>query len=157
MAAGLKGRGYSVNSRIAKVACGRLRPADRESWCHTGLRAAGGPPIEQEKEFAHFDFARNVFAAAFAIPAFAQTLAPEAGTAADQSHPAAAPETVTGRITKLDTKARTFSVRAGDTGRTVDLRAIRSVNVSHLRRGERVIVTHAGGIALKVQATRDLR
>ncbi len=63
--------------------------------------------------------------------------------------------TVTGRIVKLDTNSGMFSVRTGATGKVIDLRADKSVDAKALRRGERVTVTYAADIALKVQATRS--
>ncbi len=64
-------------------------------------------------------------------------------------------QTITGRIIKLDTKSGLFSVRAGASGKIVDLRADKNVDANSLRRGERVVVTYADGVALKVQATRS--
>ena len=63
--------------------------------------------------------------------------------------------TVTGRIVKLDTKSRIFSVRTGTSGKVIDLKADPSVDTGSLRRGERVVVTYAADVALKVQATRS--
>jgi hypothetical protein len=63
--------------------------------------------------------------------------------------------TVTGRIVKLDTKSRIFSVRTGASGKVIDLQADKSVDINSLRRGERVVVTYAADVALKVQATRS--
>jgi hypothetical protein len=74
-------------------------------------------------------------------------------TTASANQPPA--QTITGRISKLDTKAGLFSVRAGANGKVVDLRADKNVDTNSLRRGERVIVTYADGVALKVQATRS--
>ncbi len=88
----------------------------------------------------------------FATPAFSQSSAASA-TTASANQPQV--QTITGRITKLDTKAGLFSVRAGASGKVVDLRADKNVDTKSLRRGERVIVTYADGVALKVQATRS--
>jgi hypothetical protein len=74
-------------------------------------------------------------------------------TTASANQPQA--QTITGRITKLDTKAGLFSVRAGANGKVVDLRADKNLDTKSLRRGERVIVTYAEGVALTVQATRS--
>jgi hypothetical protein len=82
-----------------------------------------------------------------ATPALSQS------TTASANQPQA--QTITGRITKLDTKAGLFSVRAGANGKVVDLRADKNVDTNSLRRGERVIVTYADGVALTVQATRS--
>ena len=46
-------------------------------------------------------------------------------------------------------------MRAGASGKVVDLRADKNVDTNSLRRGERVVVTYADGVALKVQATRS--
>jgi hypothetical protein len=96
--------------------------------------------------------------AASAAPAFGQS-----GIAADLSKtpiphgdvPESQPETITGRITKVDTQAGRFSVRAGDTRKVVDLIARKAIDTKSMRRGERVTVTYAKGIALTVQATRN--
>jgi|SRR5271166_6853456 len=64
-------------------------------------------------------------------------------------------ETITGRIIKVDTKAGRFSVRAGNNGKVLDLLARKDIDTKSMRRGERVIVTYAQGIALKVEATRN--
>jgi len=67
----------------------------------------------------------------------------------------AQPETITGRITKLDTASGKFSVRVGKDGRIVDLLARKDIDTKSMRRGERVIVTYTDGVALKVEATRN--
>jgi hypothetical protein len=103
-------------------------------------------------------FLALIVVAALAAPALAQT-----DNSLDSNHTAALsgkasetqPQTITGRITKLDTKSKSFSVRAGDNGEVVDLQARKDVDTEALRRGERVIVTYAHGVALKIQATRN--
>ncbi len=62
------------------------------------------------------------------------------------------PQTITGRVTRLDANSGTFSVRAGDNGQVVDLIARKDL-IARLRRGERVIVTYEGKKATKIQAT----
>jgi hypothetical protein len=74
-------------------------------------------------------------------------------TTASANQPQA--QTITGRITRLDTKAGLLSVRAGATGKVLDLRADKNIDTSSLRRGERVVVAYADGVALTVQATRS--
>ncbi|HYB90960.1 MAG TPA: hypothetical protein VEC38_07940 [Candidatus Binataceae bacterium] len=64
-------------------------------------------------------------------------------------------ETVTGRVIKLDINAGTFSVRIGATGQVVDLVAGEQVQLTRVRRGERVIVTYSGNVATKLEATRS--
>jgi C-terminal processing protease CtpA/Prc len=73
--------------------------------------------------------------------------------------PAAAPagETVAGRITQVDTKAGTFSVKANDSRKVLKLKAGDSVNLHQLRRGERVEVTYAEGTATRVEKTHSGR
>lgn len=63
-------------------------------------------------------------------------------------------ETITGRVTSLDTKAVKFAVRSSD-GKVVHLKAADQATLGQLRRGERVIVTYADGVALTIQATRS--
>jgi hypothetical protein len=94
----------------------------------------------------------------FALPALAQTAA-SPSSAASAIPPAtvesaAKVETFAGRITRLDTRAGTFSVTAG--GKTVDLRAGENVNVNHMRKGGRYIVTYSGDVALGIRATRKV-
>ncbi len=89
----------------------------------------------------------------FATPVLCQSSGSANGTTASANQPQA--QTITGRIIKLDTKAGLFSVRVGATRKVVDLRADKNVDTNSLRRGERVVVTYADGVALKVQATRS--
>jgi hypothetical protein len=97
----------------------------------------------------------SIICLTLATPAFSQSSgSTDAGaTTASAKEPQA--QTITGRITKLDTKAGLFSVRAGANGKVVDLRADKNVDTKSLRRGERVVVTYADGVALTVQATRS--
>jgi hypothetical protein len=98
-------------------------------------------------------------AATLAAAALAQIRVAEspvsAQTPASNATSAVATRIITGRIIRLDIRARTFSVKAGDTGNVVDLKASGDLNVSELRRGERVVVTYSQSVALKVQATRS--
>ncbi len=64
------------------------------------------------------------------------------------------PQTVTGRITRLDPRSGTFSLREGDNGKVVDLTARKDL-VAGLRRGDRVTVTYEGNTATKIQATSE--
>jgi hypothetical protein len=91
-------------------------------------------------------------AATLVEPTFAQS----AGAAAARLSTASStqPQTITGRITRLDAKSGLFSVRSGDNGQVVDLIA-RKDAVVHLRRGERVTVTYQAKTATRIQATRS--
>jgi len=64
---------------------------------------------------------------------------------------------VAGRIVRLDTRAKSFSVKPFGSGKTVEFSAGDDVDIHQLRRGERVIVTYAAGVATRVQATRSGR
>ena len=90
-----------------------------------------------------------------ATPVLSQSTGPGDTTATTASAKEPQAQTITGRIIKLDTKAGLFSVRAGASGKVVDLRAGKNIDTNSLRRGERVIVTYADGVALTVQATRS--
>lgn len=88
---------------------------------------------------------------------FAQSIpltiaSPTPSAAASSSVP-----TIAGRIVRLDTNAKTFAVKPFGSGKTVQFTAGDDVDVRQLRRGERVIVSYAAGIATKVQATRSGR
>ena len=91
----------------------------------------------------------------FATPVLSQSSGSGDTTATTASANQPQAQTITGRITKLDTKAGLFSVRAGANGKVVALRAGKNVDTNSLRRGERVVVTYVDGVALKVQATRS--
>lgn len=97
-----------------------------------------------------------LFALLLAMPvanSFAQSPAASASTSSPDSI-RSEEHTVTGRIVKLDTTSRIFSIRVGESGKVLDLQADKSVDTNALRRGERVTVTYAADVALKVQATR---
>ncbi|MBV8134545.1 MAG: hypothetical protein JO121_02735 [Deltaproteobacteria bacterium] len=66
-------------------------------------------------------------------------------------------ETLTGRITHLDTKAGTLAVKASDSAKVLKLKAADSVNLHKLKRGQRVVVTYFGDTATRVEATRSSR
>jgi hypothetical protein len=84
----------------------------------------------------------------FTSDAFGDSSVPNASVAS------AKVESITGRITSVDTKAGMFVVRAID-GEIVHLHGSNQVAPNRLRRGERVVVTYANGVALTVQATRS--
>src|SRR5262249_62163414 len=67
---------------------------------------------------------------------------------------AQAGETVAGRITHVDTKAGTLTVKASNSEKVLKLKAADSINLHKLRRGERVAVTYSGGIATRGDASR---
>jgi hypothetical protein len=99
-----------------------------------------------------------IIVAAVALPAFSQSgISKDSNqiTAPSGNASEVRPETITGRITKLDTNSGQFSVRSGANGKVVDLLASKDIDTKSMRRGERVIVTFAQGIALKVEATRN--
>ena len=100
-----------------------------------------------------------LFALALAAPALAQTAASPHSSASASPPGAKSPVkvgTVSGRITRLDIRARTFSVSKGG-GQTVDLKAGENVNINLLKRGGRYVVTYSGDVAISVQATRNVR
>ncbi len=100
-----------------------------------------------------------LFALALAAPALAQTAGSPHSSASASPPSAKSPvkvATVGGRITRLDTRARTFSINKGG-GHTVDLKAGETVNMNLLKRGGRYVVTYSGDVALSVQATRNVR
>jgi len=68
---------------------------------------------------------------------------------------AQAGETVAGRITQVDTKTGTLTVKASNSEEVLKLKAADSINLHKLRRGERVAVTYSGGIATRVDASRS--
>jgi hypothetical protein len=80
--------------------------------------------------------------------AFGDSSAPNASVASAKA------ESITGRISSIDTKAGTFEVRSV-AGKVVHLKGSNQATTSQLRRGERVVVTYADGVALTVQATRN--
>jgi len=83
------------------------------------------------------------------------TLAHEVGAADSPPSGVTAPvETFTGRVVRMDLNAGTFTVRQQD--KVITLNA-GGVDLKLVKRGERVIVTHSNGTALKVRATRDIR
>jgi hypothetical protein len=63
-------------------------------------------------------------------------------------------ETVAGRITHVDTKAGTLTIKASGSEKVLKLKAADSVNLHKLRRGERVAVTYSGATATRVEASR---
>jgi hypothetical protein len=108
-----------------------------------------------------------LFAGTFRSLTFAHTVAsptksPAATTSLSTGKAAVKIETVAGRIVKIDMRARTFSVRRGGRSREtegaeiIDLKAGENVNMNHIKRGGRYIVTYSGGVALNVQATRSV-
>lgn len=92
-----------------------------------------------------------LLALTLAAPVFAQS----SGATATKLSKAVAtePKTVSGRITRLDTKSGLFSVRSNDGKEVVDLVARRDL-IAYLRRGERVTVTYQGKTATRIQMTR---
>ncbi len=93
--------------------------------------------------------ATSLFAQAIPIKVSTPSPTPSANEEATQ--------TVTGRITHLDTKTGSFTVRAVGSRKSVQLKAGNDVDIMQLRRGERVVVTYSGGTALKVHATRSTK
>ena len=83
---------------------------------------------------------------------FAESSAPTA--AASRAGSSTQTETITGRISSINTKAGTFDVRSLN-GAIVHLKGSKDANPNRLRKGERVIVTYASGVALTIQATRN--
>jgi hypothetical protein len=92
-----------------------------------------------------------------ATSSFAQSIPVTVASATPTPAAASSVPTVAGRIVRLDTKAKTFAVKPFGSGKTVEFSAADDVDVHQLRRGERVIVSYAAGIATKVQATRSGR
>ncbi|MGO9451851.1 MAG: hypothetical protein ACLQDV_12550 [Candidatus Binataceae bacterium] len=100
----------------------------------------------------------NSIILACAVSASAQSIPLHVSSPTASPSPAAeGSQTITGRITHLDTKGGAFSVKSGSTKKTIQLKAGDGVDVLQLRRGERVVVTYANGVALTVQATRNLK
>jgi len=71
--------------------------------------------------------------------------------------PAKAEQVVKGRIATLDTNAGTFSVKAAGSKKTMTLKVGGDIEISKLRRGQRVIVTYSDGVASKIEATRSIQ
>ena len=93
-----------------------------------------------------------------AVSASAQSIPLHVSTPTASPSPAAeGSQTVTGRVTHLDIKGGAFSVKSGASKKTIQLKAGDGVDVLQLRRGERVVVTYANGVALSVQATRNTK
>jgi len=96
-------------------------------------------------------------ALAIATPLSAQSIPLKMPSPTPSPAAARAPETVAGRITRVDSGAGTFAVKASDSQKVVKLKAGDSVNLQKLRRGERVTVTYSGDTATRVEATRSGR
>jgi hypothetical protein len=62
-----------------------------------------------------------------------------------------AAQTVSGKITRVDAHANTFSLRATNSRKPIVLKAGNEIDIKQLRRGQRVTVTHADGTALQVE------
>ena len=92
---------------------------------------------------------------AVAIPLFAQSIPLKIPSPTPSPAAAPAGETIAGRITHVDTKAGTLTVKAGDSQKVLKLKAADSVNLHKLRRGERVAVTYSGATATRVEASRS--
>jgi hypothetical protein len=88
---------------------------------------------------------------------FAQAIPVRVSTPTPTPNATEASETVTGRIVRIDVHASTFSVKAPNSRKAIQLKAGKDIDVSQLRRGERVVVTYSKGIATKVEATRATR
>jgi hypothetical protein len=95
---------------------------------------------------------------ALAPAASGQSTLQPSGTAASLNHHDAAKQlqTITGRIIRIDGKSGLISVRAGDSGKVIDLKAGQDL-IARLRRGERVVVSYSGKTAIRIQATRSLQ
>jgi hypothetical protein len=85
---------------------------------------------------------------------FAQSIPVKVSSPTPSPAQKGATESVTGRIVHLNTRKRTFAVRAWGAKKSVELKAGNEIDVHQLRRGERVIVTYSEGTAIKVEATR---
>jgi C-terminal processing protease CtpA/Prc len=94
---------------------------------------------------------------AVVTPLFAQSIPVKVPSPTPSPSAAPAGETVAGRITQVDTKAGTFSVKANDSRKVLKLKAGDAVNVHQLRRGQRVEVTYSGGTATRVETTHSRR
>ena len=92
-----------------------------------------------------------------ATTSFAQSIPLTIASPTPTPAAASSSPTVAGRIVRLDTKAKTFAVKPFGSGKPVQFTAGDEVDVHQLRRGERVVVTYAAGIATRVQATRSGR
>ena len=92
---------------------------------------------------------------AVVAPLFAQSIPVKVPSPTPSPAVAQAVQTVTGRITHLDAKARTLAVKASDSEKVLKLKAAESVNLHKLRRGQRVAVIYSGDTATRVEATRS--
>jgi hypothetical protein len=94
---------------------------------------------------------------AVVTPLFAQSIPVKVPSPTPTPSAVQAGETVAGRITQVDTKAGTFSLKANVSRKVLKLKAGASVNLHQLRRGEGVEVTYSEGTATRVETAHSGR
>ena len=96
-----------------------------------------------------------IVAVVLTLPSLAQPTAQASGAPSSSSSDLQ-PQTIAGRIVRLDVKSAAISVRSNDTGKVLDLKVAKS-EIVLLRQGQRVIVTYSGRTATKIEATRSVK